>query len=222
VRARGSTLIELLAACFCLGVVGLLVVQLIVPSILAALRILNQEGDLDSRALAMIRQDVASSVGAGVSFAHRPEGWWLAIVPLENPGSEGQRIWSGELIVYRYRGPQHQITRQILSGLKWPDGEARLTGSQPAPFSEDELLGLPQEGQQVVASAVRGEEWSQLVQPWTVTFGPETAEGGKLSGGTGGEVAGGDGAGGEAAGGHTEGGQAGGERVFSLCVGDLL
>ena len=167
-KRRGSLLIELLAACFCLGIVGLLVLQLIVPCIVAAQRYLNDEGDRTGLALTRIRQEVGSSLPAGVSFASQSDGWTLGIVPLDTPGSTGKRLWKSELIVYRFQNGA--IVRSLLSDLKWPDGTPRLTGAEPAPFSADELSALDTRDARVLAQSLEGEPWSSLEKPWPVRF----------------------------------------------------
>ena len=163
-------LIDLLAACFLLAIIGLICVEIIVPCIVAAKKYLADDGDRTQQALVRIRQEAASTTSGGLSFASQGSDWWLAIVPLDPPGTSGQRLWQTQMILYRYLSTSKSITRKVFDKLQWPDGSARLTGAEPAPFSQAELAGLDSTDSQTVASNLVGDPWPNLRSTWKLEF----------------------------------------------------
>lgn len=163
-------LIDMLAACFLLAIISLICLEILVPCIVAAKRYLSDDGDRTQQALVRIRQEAASTTSAGLSFASQNKDWWLAIVPLVQPGSAGQRLWHTELTLYRYASGDKSITRKVFHQLKWPDGSPRLTGTEPSPFGPAELKALPSDQAQTLATGVEGEAWPALQDSWKLQF----------------------------------------------------
>ena len=74
------------------------------------------------------------------------------------------------MILYRYLSTSKSITRKVFDKLQWPDGSARLTGAEPAPFSQAELAGLDSTDSQTVASNLVGDPWPNLRSTWKLEF----------------------------------------------------
>lgn len=163
-------LIDLLAACFLLAIIGLICVQIIVPCIVAAKKYLADDGDRTQQALVRIRQEAASTTSGGLSFASQGSDWWLAIVPLDPPGTSGQRLWQTKMTLYRYLSTSKSITRKVYDQLKWPDGSPRLSGAEPTPFTQAELASLDSNDCQTLANNLVGDPWPNLRSTWRVNF----------------------------------------------------
>ncbi len=145
-KARGFTLIEALTACALIAMLGVLILQVVVPMARGTVRGTQQIELQQIAALAMDRLciDLQSTAPAG-AWAAPAQGNKPALVclhPLRTIDSTGDQVWADQLIVYWWKPSEGKLWRTT-----WPHAGQTAprmpTTEEPfRPFVDVEVLNI--------------------------------------------------------------------------------